>query len=400
MQLCFFSDKYASNLLPLTLTRPIDDLRIGILTIKEKWLKHLKVSSISRLIPEYQKAVFSTGKIDPHSSCVWLNSRYIPNHDVITSIHELKDNEAITNEDEVIAIRLPGKDSKDFLHRGIFNTDSMKFASRNASCSSIKYFWDMLALNASEIEADISLLSLKPGLGSKKLNSCIIENEKRIFVSEEAFIEPGCILNADKGSIFIGPKAILESGSIIKGPVAICEGATTKMASRIYDGTTIGPVCKVGGEVTNSIFHSYSNKGHDGFVGNSLIGQWCNFGADSNTSNLKNNYSLVRLPNWETKELHESGVQFFGTVLGDHSKTSINSMLNTGTLCGVSSNIFMSGFSPKYISSFSWLSDNGVQIYDFEKAINAMKAMMNRRGVELTGEYQTMMKKVFNMRES
>lgn len=400
MQLCFFSDTDASNLFPLTITRPVDELRIGILKVNEKWLCLLNASKFSRITPGYLEGVFEPGNIDTAQSCIWINSRYLPNKEVISSILELGDNNAITNQGEIVAIKLTGEKSKELHSSKSFDPEKLKFARREMKCSSIKYLWDMLSLNANEIIADIELLSPNSLLERGQLDNCITVNEENIFISGKATVEPGCILNASAGPIFIGANAKLESGSIIKGPVAICEGATTKMAARIYDGTTIGPVCKVGGEVANSIFHSYSNKGHDGFVGNSLIGEWCNFGADTNTSNLKNNYSLVKLPHWETQEVHDSGVQFFGTVLADHSKTSINTMLNTGTLCGVSSNLFSSGFPPKYIPSFSWLSDSGVQVYDFEKAINAMRAMMKRRNVELSQEYYEMMKFIFENREA
>ncbi|MEQ9264310.1 MAG: putative sugar nucleotidyl transferase [Balneolaceae bacterium] len=400
MQLCFFSDNDASNLFPLTITRPVDELRIGILKINEKWLNLLNISKFSRITPDYLEGVFKPENIDSTQDCIWINSRYLPNKEIASSILELGGNNAITSQGEIVAIKLSGEKSEELYSSKSFDPGKLKFSSQEMECSSVKYLWDMLSLNANEIIADIELLSLNSLLEKGELDNCITVNEENIFISGKATVEPGCILNASAGPIFIGANAKLESGSIIKGPVAICEGATTKMAARIYDGTTIGPVCKVGGEVANSIFHSYSNKGHDGFVGNSLIGEWCNFGADTNTSNLKNNYSLVKLPHWETQEVYGSGVQFFGTVLADHSKTSINTMLNTGTLCGVSSNLFSSGFPPKYIPSFSWLSDSGVQVYDFEKAIIAMRAMMKRRDVELSQEYYEMMKFIFENRDA
>ncbi|HET6527577.1 MAG TPA: hypothetical protein VFG39_02385, partial [Balneolaceae bacterium] len=178
-----------------------------------------------------------------------------------------------------------------------------------------------------------------------------------------------------------------------------CKGTTINMGAKIYGKTTIGPVCKVGGEINNSIFHSYSNKGHDGFMGNSLIGQWCNFGAGTNTSNLKNNYSNIRITNWENQEEIETGQQFFGTVMGDHSKTAINTQLNTGTMCGVSCNIFSADFPSKFIPSFSWVGSNVIQTYRLDKALETMKAVMARRNVELTDEYRQLMKYIFDHRK-
>ncbi|MGB0346466.1 MAG: glucose-1-phosphate thymidylyltransferase, partial [Balneolaceae bacterium] len=204
---------------------------------------------------------------------------------------------------------------------------------------------------------------------------------------------------ADEGPVYIGQDSKVEAGSIIKGPVAIGAQAEIKMGGKIFNGTTVGPVCKVGGEINNCIFHSYSNKAHDGFAGNSIIGQWSNFGAATNTSNLKNNYSKVRLPHWDSGEMSEDGVQFFGTVFGDFSKTAINTSLNTGTICGVSSNIFCSGFPPKIIPSFTWLGKDA-DMYEFDKAIKAIQAMMERRDVELSQEHISMMRYLFNLEYS
>ena len=190
----------------------------------------------------------------------------------------------------------------------------------------------------------------------------------------------------------------LEAGCILKGPLAICEGSTIKMLARISNGTTIGPACKVAGEVSNSIFHSYSNKAHDGFVGNSVFGQWVNLGASTTTSNLKNDYGNIKITDWNTGERVDSGKQFFGTVMGDHSKTAINTSLNTGTICGVSSNIFVSGLTFTSISSFSWMGNDSHQVFRFNKAVDVMRSVMKRRNVELTPEYERMMNHIFENR--
>lgn len=185
---------------------------------------------------------------------------------------------------------------------------------------------------------------------------------------------------------------------MIKGPVAICEYAQVKMQARIYNSTTIGPVCKAGGEINNCIFHSYSNKSHNGYAGNSIFGQWCNLAAGTITSNLKTNYGPIKIPHWDSGELSEDSVQFFGTVFGDFSKTAIQTKINVGTICGVSSNIFVSVFTPKKIPSFTWLGDDGPKEYDFPKAIEAMRAMMARRDVDLDNDYIQMMKAIFASR--
>jgi len=255
----------------------------------------------------------------------------------------------------------------------------------------LENLWDLLILNSYEIEKDIPLTGLKAVSETESKLEANITDPQNTFVADNVEIESGVQILSKDGPVVIMEGAHIESGSILRGPVVIGKGATVKMMARIYGGTTIGPVCKVGGEVSNCIFHSYSNKAHDGFVGNSIFGQWVNLGADTNTSNLKNNYSTVRITDWNTKKEVETEAQFLGTIMGDHSKTAINTMLNTGTICGVSSNIFMSGFPPKYIPSFSWVGSEEYGVYEFDKAVEAMKAMMKRRDIELTEAYKKMM---------
>lgn len=252
-------------------------------------------------------------------------------------------------------------------------------------------------MNDYEIEKDIPLSELN-SVESSSQDFSSVYHPKNTFIGEGAVIEPGVHIFANEGPVVIMDGAHLEAGSIIRGPVVIGENATVKMNARVYGGTTIGPVCKVAGEISNCIFHSYTNKAHDGFVGNSIFGQWVNLGADTNTSNLKNNYSMVRLKDWNSKKEMDTERQFLGTIMADHSKTSINTMLNTGTMCGVSSNIFMGGFPPKYIPSFSWVGSENFGEYNFQKAIEAMRAMMKRRNIELTKSYENMMYHIFQNR--
>lgn len=397
MQFCFFSDHLAGNFLPLTLTRPIFDLRIGALTIREKWGLSLSTPSISGILDPHLSSVFGLEPIDSSKEVLWINSRFLPSPELISEIKDLPINSFLEYNGDVISANISGEKSKFLASTNSFKTDGLtKISLSNSSIiHSITYLWDLLELNKSEIKRDISILNPEQLLNTNFPDSCVFDSSENIFVGENVTIEPGCIFLAEKGSIYLGPNATIEAGSILRGSVAIGEGATVKMRARISDGTTIGPYCKVGGEVSNCIFHSYSNKGHDGYTGNSIFGQWCNLGADTNTSNLKNNYANVTLHDWKTGKPSKQGVQFLGTVMGDHSKTAINTMLNTGTICGVSSNIFTSGFPPKFIPSFSWMGVNGTELYKFDKAIETMEAVMKRRNVELTEDYKTMMKRIF-----
>ncbi len=395
MQLCFFEDEKLTTFHPLTLTRPTDNLRIGILTLSEKWEYAAHPKNINRISRPELNGLFEGDDISTDENCIWINSRYLPTEQLVMQVNNLSEGQYLTCGETVIAANVDGATSGQWLEKGEpdFNT---LFVLESNDFLSINNLWDLFQLNGQEIVRDIDLLEIDSKVNGSVSDQAVLENRDQIYIQEGATIEAGCVLNATKGPIFIGKNATVMSGTHIRGPVAICEDATVKMGAKIYQDTTIGPVCKVGGEVNNSIFHSYSNKGHDGFVGNSIIGQWCNLGADTNTSNLKNNYSTIRIPDWTDGQEIETKQQFFGTIMGDHSKTAINTQLNTGTICGVSCNIFSNDFPPKLIPSFSWVGSNVIQTYRLDKALEAMEAMMARRDVSLTEDYKRMMRAIFD----
>lgn len=397
MQLCFFEDSLLPRFHPLTLTRPIDDLRVGILTIREKWERAFSADESLRQPRPELSALFPAGEIDPSEPCCWINARYLPDKGLVDHITALDPGSMIADKETVIAALAGGAQSADWLEQGEPDFSSL-MVSESDTQRSIEHLWDLFLLNGAEIANDIALLQPIEGRNRKAAAEITMMNAEQIYIEPNVVIEPGVILNAEKGPIYIGKGSVIQSGSMLRGPVAVGAGATLKMGAKIYEATTIGPVCKVGGEVNNSIFHSYSNKGHEGFVGNSLIGQWCNFGADTNTSNLKNNYSTIRLTDWESRREIETGQQFIGTIMGDQSKTAINTQLNTGTVCGVSCNIFSSEFPPKLIPSFSWVGTTVIQPYRFEKAIDTMEAMMARRDMAMTDDYRALMKHIFDRR--
>lgn len=397
MQICFFEDDKIDHFHPLTLTRPADDLRIGIHTISEKWKRALDASKTNRVLRPELRGIFSTGDINPSQSCIWLNSRYLPTDDLVEKVTDLSDGQCLQHDETVIAARVEGTESQQW-HQNKKRDFKNLFVLESRDFLSINHLWDLFQLNGQQIKSDVARLPDKSSNDVAISEDATLKNRENIILEKGVTIEPGCVLTAEKGPIYIGKNATIMSGSQIRGPVAVCEDATVKMGARIYEDTTIGPVCKIGGEVNNSIFHSYSNKAHEGFVGNSLIGQWCNIGADTNTSNLKNNYSTVRITNWADHEEIETGQQFFGTVMADHSKTAINTQLNTGTICGVSCNIFSGDFPPKFIRSFSWVGSNVIQTYKIDKAFDAMEAMMARRDVTMSDSYREMLQTIFENR--
>ncbi len=350
---------------PLTLTRPVGDLRCGILTNKERWEKWIPEATVSFQTEEYLSKKFP--RIDGEQT-VEVNAAIIPNEVIAAAVVLLEENQVLLSGETWIARR--GNAS-----------EHLKFS--DAHPIELKQRWDLFQLNDEVLVADYFLLT--GGRDSQELSdtNTVIGDQAFIFLEEGATVE-GAFLNTTNGPIYVAKDAEIMEGSLIRGPFALCEHAGVKMGAKIYGPTTIGPYCKVGGEITNCIFQSYSNKGHDGFLGNSLIGEWCNFGADSNTSNLKNNYSLIRSWSYEENKEIETGLQFMGVCMGDHSKCAINTMFNTATVVGVSANIFGGGFPAKFIPSFSWGGSEGFTTFDLKKAKEAVNAMMNRRGLELT----------------
>lgn len=399
IQYCLFEDRFLENFHPLTLTRPVYDLRVGMFTLAEKWKYALKTENdLHGPLRNHLKGVFPEPEINgKQEGVLWINPRFIPQPEITGQITELSLMEGLMYEDVLVAALVDPKTHSTWYKNGI-NSESLTLKKLGGSGSDfiiLKNIWELFQLNGSQIVFDIGI-SGKIAYGEEDIfPHTVFTNPDNIYIEEGARIEPGAMLLAESGPIYVGKNAHIMANSIIRGPSAICEKSVIKMGAKIYEDTTIGPVCKVGGEISNTIFHSYSNKAHDGYAGNSVFGQWCNLGADTNTSNLKNNYSTVKVADWKTGRESDSGQQFIGTIMGDHSKTGINSMLNTGTLCGVCCNLFSDGYPPKYVPSFSWVSGNNIVPYHFEKAIEAMSRMMERRTVELTPAYHKMMKAIF-----
>ena len=374
MSLVLFDDQSWDNLLPLTFTRPASALRVGILTIAEKWERDLGVRS-SPLTRDYlrQKFPCSNG-----NETLYVNGTVLPEAMLVQDIDKLEKEQALVRGKVVIAVRTQTDCTsfkpEDWINRG---------KEYPGEFSQVDYPWEIFRLNGQEIRADFNRLT--HGRTSEKLPDSV-----RVDQPGQVFVEPGFTggyftLNASLGPVYLGPRSEIMEGSVIRGPFALCEGATVKMGSKIYGPTTVGPYCKVGGEINNSVLLANSNKAHDGFLGNSVIGEWCNLGADTNNSNLKNNYSEVKIWNYPTKSFIPSGGQFCGLIMGDHTKCGINTMFNTGTVAGVAANIFGSGFPPVFIPSFSWGGADGFTEYRMDKMRETAGRVMERRGMQLSG---------------
>ncbi len=378
MNYILFDDISRNNLLPFTFTRPIAEIRIGILKISEKWEFFLK-TKVSFFTQDYLQGKypikFSNGKNN-----IWINGKICPDDKLIKQIKTLKINQVLIFNETIIAANT-GLTAQ-------FNPFqlSSKLEKINAKSEplSINFIWDIFSKNGAAFQLDFEKLtkSKKSQLLSKT-NKHI--GKGKVFIEKGATVE-GSILNTTNGNIFIAKDAVIMEGSLIRGPFALCEHAEVKMGAKIYGPTTIGPYSKVGGEVNNSVIFGYTNKGHDGFLGNSVLGEWCNLGADTNNSNLKNNYGNVKLWSYNHQKMIDTGLQFCGLFMGDHSKCGINTMFNTGTVTGVNANIFGAGFPPNFIPSFSWGGASGFDKYQFNKAMEVAERVMERRKVELTKE--------------
>lgn len=369
-------------LMPFTFTRPVATIRIGILTIADKWGKYLN-TDLSFLTEEYLQEKFPLVVEDDN---VVINGAYLPNTSLVNAVASLKPKQAIMAGEDVIAYRT----SSPTTAFKISSFDSLVF---EGECLTVKNTWDIFSKNGEALQKDFDLLTKgRQSAPISKTNRLI--NAHNIFVEEGAQIEYS-ILNAIDGPIYVGKDAQIWEGSLIRGGLALCENAVIKMGAKIYGPTTVGPHGKVCGEVSNSVIFGYSSKGHEGYLGNAVLGEWCNIGADSNNSNLKNNYAKVRIWNYETEGFDHTGLQFCGLMMGDHSKSAINTMFNTGTVVGVNVNVYTPGFPRNFIPSFSWGGASGFRTYNLKSAFETAGVMMARRGKDFDEKEQAIMEHVF-----
>lgn len=388
--LILFDDETREHLLPLTHTRPASLLRCGILTIREKWEAYLH-GRASYITSEYLTGKFP---IEIHDENLVINGSLLPNTQLVKLISELKANEALTAEGDLVAANIPGSEF-DAIIDGSFGNEIAGYKLSETHVSQIRRSWDLLRLCKDELQCDYDLIT-------RGRTSASIDKSNTILGNGDFFVEEGAsvlasVFNTHGGPIYIGKGVTIMEGCAIRGPVAICEGAILKMGAKIYGPTVIGPYSKIGGEVNHSIIMGYSNKAHDGYLGNSIIGEWCNLGAGTNVSNLKNNYTEVKMWNYVQQRFENSGQQFLGVVIGDHSKCGINTMLNTGTVIGVSANVFGSGYPRNFIPSFSWGGAAGWQTFQLDKSIALASEVMNRRGMEIPQEDKDILGHVFNI---
>ncbi|TWR31667.1 glucose-1-phosphate thymidylyltransferase [Mucilaginibacter pallidiroseus] len=386
MAIILFDDKASETLLPLTFTRPVADLRVGILTIAEKWGKYLN-SEYSFFTQPYLQSKFPL-KIQADN--LFINGSVCPDEQLLEAIDKLGLGEAIKGGDKLLAVRLGEADAVGF--DPLNDYDATYYSGGTVI---ITYPEHIFLNNAAEIRKDFALLT--KGRSSATISGTNTTLGDNFFAEEGAEAECS-IFNTKQGPIYLGKNSSVWENSAIRGPFALCENASVKMGTKIYPGTTIGPHSRVGGEINNAVIWGYSNKGHEGYLGNSVLGEWCNIGADSNNSNLKNNYADVKLWDYSAKALRNTGLHFCGLIMADHAKCSINTMFNTGTVVGVGANVFDGGFPPNFVPDFTWGGQKGMTEYRLDKMLEtAGKVFARKAHRDFNGDEQNILTEAFNL---
>ncbi|QPH39769.1 GlmU family protein [Pedobacter endophyticus] len=382
MTINLFDDSSWNSLRPLTFTRPVGDLRVGILTIAEKWARHLNAEfgfkTQEHLLKKYPEKTAAT---------VFINGSVCPDEALLEAIDKLKQDEVLVTDTLLLAHKYDTTPDK------LLYGDFKKIIYTQAF-TRITYPEDIFTHNGTEIKRDFALIT--KGRSSASLSST------NTFLGDNIFIEEGAtadcaIFNSKQGPIYLGKNSQVWEGSIIRGSFALCEDSSVKMGAKIYPNTTIGPCSRVGGEINNAVIWGYSSKGHEGYLGNSVIGQWCNIGADSNNSNLKNNYGEVKLWEYKQQSFRKTGLQFCGLIMADHAKCAINTMFNTGTVAGVSANIFGAGFPRNFIPDFAWGGVHGFEVYSLAKMFETAEKVYARRDLPFDDVEKELLTSVFEL---
>ena len=382
MNVILFDDpEIRINLFPFTLTRPVAAIRIGILTIAEKWEKRLK-TSVSFQSEGYLQKKYPLRQEDDN---LLINGALCPNHLLVDAVTMLPEGYFLVKDTVLLAARKPAGEMT-----------KQNVIEYPHSVTLINKVWKIFLENGAQIRLDFDLVTAGRQSAPLTDSHTVTYNEPDIFIEEGAYIR-GAVLNAETGPIYLGKNSIVQEGALIRGAFALCESGHVNMGAKMRGDITVGPYCKVGGEISNSIFFGFSNKAHDGYLGNAVIGEWCNLGAGTSASNLKNNYKPIQLWNHATHRQEDTGLQFCGLMMGDHSKSAINTSFNTATVVGVSSNIFGGGLPPAFIPSFSWGGASELMTYRLEKGIETAKRVMERREIDVNALDREILEKVYEI---
>lgn len=408
MHICIFEDKQSLDFEPLVFNRPVYDLICGTLTLLEKVLLSFDNPKYSLHCRKYLQNI--TGKYHagiavnnfPDEDCLFINGRIVGNRNLKSSfdISDKKKKVFLSN-NQLAAVFVPKPEIKSIatLQNNLFDLSYFaEYEKIETEVKFVSYIWDLININGDEIKKDVDLrLSSHSRLNylNEVPSNVHLLNEDQIFIEENVKIKPGVVLDASGGPIYIEKNSTILSNAVIAGPFFLGESSVVKSCATIYSNTSIGKLCKIGGEIEQSVFMPYSNKQHAGFLGHSYLGSWVNLGADTNNSDLKNNYSKIKISLSRTDV--DTGLQFLGLMMGDHSKSAINTMFNTGTIVGFSCNVFGSGFPEKFIPSFSWGGPGNIITYDLNKSIETAKVVTSRRKVDFTKDDELLFQEIFDL---
>lgn len=395
MHLILFDNKHREGMLPLSYTRAQGEMRCGILTVKEKWTRYSGVMA----------SCLSTGLISQKNPVslgndnLYISASVLPNKGVVKAVLGLNENEALVSKGDIIAVRGSAEVRQHVLDSDIAAFKALEY---DGEYRVLEKVHNLITFNKDEIQLDFELLT--NGRQSKPIceSVTVVGGHKDPSLVNQIFIEEGaelecCYLNPKEGPIYIGKNAKVSEGAMLRGPIAICEASQISMGAKIFPGATVGPWSKVGGEVSNSVITGYSNKVHDGYLGDSVLGEWCNLGADTNTSNLKNDFAIVKLWDYSTERFAKTGLQFCGLIMGDYSRCAINTSFNSGTVVGVGSNIFGSGFPRNFVPSFVIGGPQGYKVNGLKPVEKVAKMAMSRRNVEFNNSDSIILNEVFEV---
>ncbi len=380
MNLILFDDPALRlSLLPFTFTRPVAGIRVGILTISEKWEKWLQVS------PSYKTEPYLQGKFPlvHKEDNLLVNGAVCPDQRLVDTIKALPAGYYLVHDQLLVAARRPDGEMRE-----------SNIVQHEHAITVIDKPWRIFRENAGQIRIDFEILTR----GRK--SATITDPYTRTYNESNIFLEEGvdlkaAVLNAESGPIYLGKNSAVQEGAVVRGAFALGEGSMLNMGAKVRGDTTIGPFCKVGGEISNSVIFGYSNKAHDGFMGNSVMGEWCNLGADTNTSNMKNTYDVVKVWNHGLRKYEKTDLQFCGLLMGDHGKSGINTMFNTGTVVDVCSTVYGHGYPRTYVPSFSWGGASGFEVHDLDKALATAERVMSRRNIPMTSDDREILKHIY-----
>lgn len=381
MNYVLFDDpEIRAALLPFTFTRPVAKIRMGIFTIDQKWEQYLK-SKVSFATQPYLQDKFPQESASEKN--IFINGAVCPTTEIVAAISNLTSGQSLIQNGTLLAY---------------CDNQVQQPIQYSGGLTIVRQCWDIFTFNSKEISADFEMIR------AARKSQPVDDAYTRVYHPENIFIEEGvtiraAVLNAENGPIYLGRNSVVQEGALIKGPFALCEGANINMGAKMRGDSTIGPYSKVGGEISNSVIFGYSNKAHDGFIGNTVIGEWCNLGADTNTSNLKNNYGEVEVYSYKENKYIKTGKQFCGLFMGDHSKCGINTMFNTGTVVGVNANIFGGGFPPKFVPSFSWGGPQGFEDFELNKSFEVAGRVMGRRNIAFDRTEVKIFEELFRTKE-